>query len=67
MCSSAEWERFVRGVEEAVEKGHVRDLVWDAAARIDALIDEIMGCACAPESAEGVRERRRRSGPEWVV
>jgi hypothetical protein len=67
MCSSAEWEGFVRSVEEAVEEAHVRDLVSDAAARIEVLIDEIMGWACAPENAEWVRGRRRRSRPEWVV
>jgi len=67
MCSYAEWERLVRRVEETVGEGHVRDLVSDAAARIDALIDEIMGRACAPENAEWVRGRGRRSRPEWVV
>jgi hypothetical protein len=67
MCSCAEWENLVRRVEEAVEEGRVRDAVSDAADRIDALIDEIMGWACAPENAEWVRGRGRRSRPEWVV
>ena len=67
MCSCAEWENLVRRVEEAVEEGRVRDVVSDAAGRMDALIDEIMGWACAPEDAEWVRGRGRRSRPEWVV
>lgn len=67
MCGYAEWESVVRRVEEAVEEGHVRDYVSDAAARVDALIDEIMGWACAPENAEWVRGRGRPSRPEWVV
>jgi hypothetical protein len=67
MCSSAEWEGFARRVEEAVEEAPVRDLVSDAAALVDVLIDEIMGWACAPENAEWIRARRQRSRPEWVV
>jgi hypothetical protein len=67
MCSSAEWEGFVRRVEEAVEEADFRDLLSDAAARVDVLLDEIMGWACAPENAEWVRGRGRRSRPEWVV
>jgi hypothetical protein len=67
MCSHAEWESFVRRVEDAVEEGHLRDFVSDAAARIDALIDEITGWACTPENAKWARGPRRRSRPEWVV
>ena len=67
MCSNAEWENLARRVEESLEEGNLRDFVSDAAARVEVLIDEIMGCACAPEHAEWVRGRSRRSRPEWVV
>jgi hypothetical protein len=67
MCSRTEWDYFVRRVEDAVEEGQLRDLVSDAAARIDALIEEITAWACPPENAERFRGRRQRSGPEWVV
>jgi len=67
MCSHAEWHKFVRCVEEAVEEGQVRDLVSDAAARIDALIDSVMGWACAPEHADWACAREPRSRREWVV
>jgi hypothetical protein len=64
MCSRTEWQYFVRRVEDAVEEGQLRDFVSDAAARIDALIEEITAWACPPEEPEWVRERQR---PEWFV
>jgi hypothetical protein len=67
MCSHAEWRKFVRSVEEAVEEGQVRDLVSDAAARIDALIGSAMGWAYAPEKADWGCARGPRSRREWVV
>jgi len=54
-------------VEEAVEEGQVRDLVSDAAARIDALIGSAMGWAYAPEKADWGCARGPRSRREWVV
>jgi hypothetical protein len=67
MCGHAEWEQFAHRVEESLDEGPLRDLVSDATAGVQALIDEIMSCACAPENAEWVRGRGRRSRPEWVV
>jgi hypothetical protein len=67
MCSCAEWEHFVRRFEQAVERGEVRDCVSDAAARIDELIEAVMGWACAPEDAESVRTHESRSGRESIV
>jgi len=67
MCSYAEWEDLARRVEETVEEGRVRDLVADAAARIDALLDSLVGLVCTPENGECVRGRGPRSRPEWVV
>jgi hypothetical protein len=66
MCSRAEWEDFVRKVEDVVEEGQLRDFIADAGARIDALIDEINALACRAEKAEWVRGRQR-PGTEWVV
>jgi hypothetical protein len=67
MCSRAEWDYFVRRVEDAVEEGQLRDFISGAPARIDALIDEITAWACPAEKAEWVRGCRRRPPPEWVV
>jgi hypothetical protein len=67
MCSHAEWESFKRRVEESIEEGDLRDLVSDAAARVEVLIDEVMRGACAPEHADWHRGRSRRYPPEWVV
>jgi hypothetical protein len=67
MCSQAEWEHFVHRFEESIDEGHLRDFVSDAAARVEALIDEIRSCAYAREHAEWVRGRARRSRAEWVV
>ena len=66
MCSYAEWENLVRRVQEAVEERQVRDLVADAAARIETVIDSVMGWACAPEDAGWVRACGPRSRREWV-
>jgi hypothetical protein len=67
MCSYQEWERVARRVQEAVDEGQVREFVADAAARIEALIDELKSWACAPEDADWVRGRGRRSRTEWVA
>ncbi len=66
MCSQAEWERFKRKVEESVENGELGDLLADAAARVEALVEDIMSHACAPEQRDWGCGRARR-WPEWVV
>jgi hypothetical protein len=66
VCSRAEWDQFVRRFEDAVDEERLRDLVSNAAARIDALIDEIAAWACPPGDAEWVRDPRQRSR-EWFV
>lgn len=67
MCSRAEWDYLVPRVEDTIEEGPLPDCVSDAAARIDALIEEITAWACAQDEAEWFREGRRRSRPRWVV
>jgi hypothetical protein len=67
MCSYAEWENLLRRVEGAVDEGHVREFVSEAAARVDALIDEIIVRGCTPENAPWVRGRRPGSRAEWVA
>ena len=68
MCSQAEWERFKRRVEESVQEGELRDLVADAAARVEALVEDIVGHACVREQREDWGcGHARRSRPEWVV
>ena len=67
MCSYQEWERLARRVNQAVDEGQLREFVADAAARIESLVDELNSRACAPEDADGVRRRGRRSRTEWVA
>jgi hypothetical protein len=67
MCSCAEWEHLVRRFEQAVEGGDVRDCVSEAAARIDELIEAVMGWACTSDDAESVRTHASRSGRESIV
>ena len=67
MCSKAEWERLRRRVEDAVESEDLRSFMSDAAARVEALIDEIKLWTCASEKAEWIRRCERRSRPDWVV
>jgi hypothetical protein len=67
MCSYQEWERFRRRVEEAVDEGQLRELVSDALARVEAVVDELKSRACAPDDADWVRGRGRRSRSEWVA
>jgi hypothetical protein len=67
MCSHAEWEKVRHGVEDAVESEGLRDFLTDAAAHVEALIDEIRARACASERGEWVHRCERRSRPRWVV
>jgi hypothetical protein len=67
MCSCEEWEKFLRRFEHTVEERQVRDLVADAAARIDALIECVMAAACVPEEADRDRAHRSGSQREWIV
>jgi len=67
MCSQAEWDKLRRRAEGALASEDLRELMSEAAARFEALIDEIKVRACAPEDAECVRRPHRRSRSEWVV
>ncbi len=67
MCSYQEWDRFTRRVQEAVDEGQLREFVANAAARIEALVDELKGCGCATENADWVRGRGRRSRTDWIA
>ena len=67
MCSKAEWERLRRRVEDAVESDDLRSFMSEAAARVEALIDEIKLWSCASENSEWTRPCERRSRPDWVV
>jgi hypothetical protein len=67
MCSYEEWEKVARRVQEAVDERQVGEFVSDAAARVEALIDELKRWACTPEDTDWVREHGRRSRTEWVA
>ncbi len=67
MCTYQEWERVTRRVQEAVDEGQLREFLADAAARVEAFVDDLKRRACAQEDAGWVRERGRRSRTEWVA
>jgi hypothetical protein len=67
MCSQREWEKLRRRVEDAVESEDLREFLSDAAAHVEALIDEIEAWTCATEDAEWVRRCHPRSRAQWVV
>jgi hypothetical protein len=67
MCSYQEWERLTRRVQEAVDDGQLREFLADAAARVEAFVDDLMGQTCAQEDADWVRGRGRRPRTEWVA
>jgi len=67
MCSNAEWEKLRRRVEDAVESEDLRSFMSEAAARVEALIDETKLWTCASEKVEWIRRCERRSRPNWVV
>jgi hypothetical protein len=67
MCSHAEWENVRRRVEDAVESEELREFLSEAAARFEALVDELKDWTCAGENAEWTRRCRSRSRAQWVV
>jgi len=67
MCSQAEWDKLRRSARGSVASEDLRELMSEAAACVEALIDEIKVWTCAPEDAECVRRRQRRPRSEWVV
>jgi hypothetical protein len=67
MCSQAEWDKLRRRAEDALASEDLRELMSEAAARFEALIDEIKVWTCAPEDADWVRGCQRRPPSEWVV
>jgi hypothetical protein len=66
MCSHKEWETFRRRFDEGIGEGQVREFVAEAAARIEAFVEELKGRACCPEDADRAHGRGRRSGAQWV-
>jgi hypothetical protein len=67
MCSYQEWESLWRRFQDGVDEGQLREFVADAAARIEALVDELKSRACASDDADWVRGCGRRSRTEWVA
>ena len=46
MCNHEEWQNVRRRVEQAVDEGQLRELVEDAAARVEALMDQLRRSGC---------------------
>jgi hypothetical protein len=68
MCSYQQWESLGRRFHEAVDEDQVREFVADAAARVEALVEELMSRARDPENADwGCGGRHHRSRTEWVA
>jgi hypothetical protein len=67
MCNHEEWQNVRRRVEQAVDENQLRELVEDAAARVEALMDQLKRSGCWSQDAEWVRGRGRRSRTEWVA
>jgi len=67
MCSQQEWESLRRRFEDALDDGQLRQFVADALASIEAFVEDLRNRACAPEGADWVRGRGRRSRTEWVA
>ena len=65
MCSYHEWERFRFRAQELIDEDQVRQLVSDAAARLEALAEELKAWAGSSDSDWGC-SHGRRSRPEWV-
>jgi hypothetical protein len=61
MCSQQEWESLRRRFEHALDDGQLRELAADALASLEAFVEEFRSRACAPEGADWVRGRGRRS------
>jgi hypothetical protein len=67
MCSHQEWESLRRRFKEAIDEGELREFVADAAARMEAFVDELKSRSCVPEDADWVRGRGQRSRTEWIA
>ena len=67
MCSHQEWDSLRRRFEDALDDGQLREFVADALASIEAFGEELRCRACAPEGADWVRGRGRRSRTDWVA
>ena len=67
MCTYQEWERVTRRVQEAVDEGQLREFLADAAARAEAIVDDLKRRACTQEDPRWIRGRGRRSRTEWVA
>ena len=66
MCSYQEWERFTRRAERLIDEDQVREFAERAAAKLEALAEELRVWASrsATDWAGGCD---RRSRPEWVA
>ena len=67
MCSQQEWESLRCRLGYALDEGELRAFVSDAVASIEAVVKELKSRVCAPDDADWVRGRGRRSRTEWVA
>jgi primosomal protein N'' len=66
MCSYHEWERFARRAESLIDEDQVRVLAERAAAKLEALAEELRAWA-SRSGTDWAAGCDRRSRPEWIV
>jgi hypothetical protein len=67
MCGQQEWENVRRRFEDAIDDGELREFTADTLASIEAFVEGLRSRACAPQGADWVGGRGRRSRTEWVA
>jgi hypothetical protein len=65
MCSNHEWERFARRAEKLIDDDQVRELAERAAAKLEAIAQELRGWAS--RSGDWASGCGRHSRPEWYA
>jgi hypothetical protein len=66
MCGNQEWESLSRRFRGAVGDSQLRELVADAAARIESFVEELKARRCTPDETDPGCGRRGRSRGQWV-
>lgn len=66
MCNREEWDRFARRAYKMIDEDQVRELVEDAAVRLEGFAEELRRWAqsTGPECAGGTARPTRRT---WVA
>jgi hypothetical protein len=66
MCSYQEWERFARRTEGLIDEDQARELAKRAAAKLEALAQELRVWA-SPSGTDRASGCGGRARPQWFV